>query len=48
MQARKVVAVMARQVWLVNGLSRAFTEKEGRALIGQWEGLVLFVHQLPH
>jgi len=40
-------AVMARQVFFVNALSRAFTKKEGRALIGQSEGLGLFGHQLP-
>lgn len=49
-EARRVVAVTAREAWLADALSTACSvlkEEEGRALIGQWEGVELFVHQMP-
>ena len=49
-EARKVVAVTAREAWLADALSTAcsvLTEEEGRALVAQWEGVELLVHYLP-
>ena len=49
-EARKVVAVTAREAWLADALSTACSvlgENEARALIGQWEEVELFIHRMP-
>ena len=49
-EARKVVAVTAREAWLADALSTACSvlgENDARALIGQWEEVELFIHRMP-